>query len=155
MALAFQADITRVVTFMMARELSQRTYPHINCLDPHHAMSHHRNEPLLLAANQRLQTYHYGLFGQFLDKLQATREGDGTLLDSSLILYGSGMSDSNLHSHQGLPLVVVGGGAGTVAGNRHLSHPHMTPLANLHVSIAQKFGVSLDQFGDSTAATEL
>jgi hypothetical protein len=154
-AAAFQSDITRVVSFMMARELSQRTYPAINCLDPHHAMSHHRNEPLLLAANQRLQTYHYGLFAKFLDKLQSTPDGEGTLLDSSLILYGSGMSDSNLHSHQGLPLVVVGGAAGAVKGNRHLQYPHMTPLANLHVSIANKFGLPMDTFGDSTGTTEL
>jgi hypothetical protein len=155
MLAAFQSDVTRVVSFMMARELSQRTYPAINCLDPHHAMSHHRNEPLLMAANERLQIYHYSLLGQFLDKLKATPDGDGTLLDHSVIYYGSGMSDSNLHSHQGLPLVVVGGGAGKLRGNRHVQYPAMTPLANLHVSFAEMFGLSLDQFGDSTGRVDL
>jgi hypothetical protein len=152
---AFQTDTTRVFSFMMARELSQRTYPHINCLDPHHAMSHHRNEPLLLAANQRLQTYHYGLFGKFLEKLQNTPDGDGSLLDHSIIMYGSGMSDPNAHSHQTLPIVVAGGGAGTVRGNRHVAYPKLTPIANLHLSFARKFGLSIDSFGDSTAEADL
>ncbi|MBI4265288.1 MAG: DUF1552 domain-containing protein [Acidobacteria bacterium] len=152
---AFQADVTRVFSFMMARELSQRTYPHINCLDPHHAMSHHRNEPLLLAANQRLQTYHYGLFGQFLDKLKNTPDGDGSLLDHSLIMYGSGMADSNAHSHQALPIVVVGGAGGRVKGNRHLAYPKLTPIANLHVAFAQKLDVPLEKFGDSNGVVDL
>ena len=149
LAVAFQTDTTRVFTFMLARELSQRIYPKINCLDPHHALSHHRNEPLLMAANARLQTYHYSLFAKFIDKLASTPDGDGTLLDHSLIMYGSGMSDSNLHSHHEVPLVVVGGGNGKVQGNRHLSHPKLTPVANLHVALAHKFGLPIEKFGDS------
>jgi Protein of unknown function (DUF1552) len=154
LAVAFQTDTTRVFTFMMARELSQRIYPKIDCLDPHHALSHHRNEPLLMAANARLQMYHYSLFANFIDKLQSTPDGDGSLLDHSLIMYGSGMSDSNLHSHHEVPLVVVGGGGG-VKGNRHLAHPKLTPIANLHVSLAQRMGVEMTQFGDSTGAVAL
>lgn len=155
LAIAFQTDTTRVFSFMMARELSQRTYPKINCLDPHHALSHHRNEPLLMAANTRLQTYHYSLFARFLEKLASTPDGDGTLLDHSVLLYGSGMSDSNLHSHHDVPLVVVGGGAGTVKGNRHIAYPKLTPIANLHVALAQKFGLEVERFGDSNGAVDL
>ena len=152
---AFQTDTTRVFSFQMARELSQRIYPEIGCLDPHHALSHHRNEPLLMAANQRLQIYHYGLFAKFVQKLKDTPDGDGTLLDHSVLMYGSGMSDSNAHSHQGVPIVVVGGGAGTIKGNRHLSHPRLTPLANLHVAFAEKFGLGLQQFGESNGKIDL
>jgi hypothetical protein len=155
LAIAFQTDTTRVFSFMMARELSQRIYPQINCLDPHHALSHHRNEPQLMAANTRLQTYHYSLFAKFIDKLASTPDGDGSILDHSLIFYGSGMSDSNLHSHHEIPLVVVGGGAGTVKGNRHIAYPKLTPVANLHVAFAQKFGLDIDRFGDSNGVVEL
>jgi len=152
---AFQTDMTRVCTFQMARELSQRIYPEIGCLDPHHAMSHHRNEPLLLAANARLQTYHYSLFAKFVGKLRDTPDGDGTLLDHVILQYGSGMSDSNAHSHHDLPIVVVGGGAGTVKGNRHLAHPISTPLANLHMAYAHKFGLDIQSFGDSNGVINL
>ena len=155
LAVAYQSDITRVFTFMMARELSQRTYPKLNVLDPHHATSHHRNQPALMAACARIQTYHYGLFAKFIDKLSKSPDGDGTVLDHSAIMYGSGMSDSNLHSHHGLPIVVVGGGAGTIKGNRHLVHPAMTPMANLHLSLAQKFGCQIDSFGTSTSTCEI
>jgi hypothetical protein len=155
LGVAYQSDITRVFTFMMARELSQRTYPKLNVLDPHHATSHHRNQPALMDACARIQTYHYGLFAKFVDKLSKMPDGDGTVLDHSVIMYGSGMSDSNLHSHHGLPIVVVGGGAGTIKGNRHLVYPVMTPLANLHLSIAQKFGCQMGSFGTSTSACEL
>jgi len=155
LAIAFQSDTTRVFSFMMARELSQRIYPEIGCLDPHHALSHHRNEPLLMAANARLQTYHYSLFAKFIDKLANTPDGDGTLLDHSLIMYGSGMSDSNLHSHHEIPLVVVGSGGGTVKGHRHLVHPKLTPVANLHVALAQKMGLEIDRYGESTGVVDL
>ncbi len=155
LAVAFQADLTRVFTFMMARELSQRIYPQLNCLDPHHALSHHRNEPLLMAANARLQMYHYSLFGKFVEKLSTTPDGDGTLLDHALLMYGSGMSDSNLHSHHDIPLVVVGGGGGTVKGNRHLAYPRLTPVANLHVALAQKMGLDISSFGDSNGVVAL
>ncbi len=154
LAVAFQSDTTRVFSFMMARELSQRIYPKIDCLDPHHALSHHRNEPLLMAANARLQTYHYSLFAGFIDKLANTPDGDGSLLDHSLIMYGSGMSDSNLHSHHEIPLVVVGGAGGT-KGNRHINYPKLTPIANLHVAMAQKMGLEITEFGDSNGVVAL
>jgi hypothetical protein len=152
---AFQTDTTRVFSFQMARELSQRIYPEIGCLDPHHALSHHRNEPLLMQANQRLQIYHYGLFAKFVQKLKDTPDGDGTLLDHSILMYGSGMSDSNAHSHHGVPIVVVGGGNGTIKGNRHLKHQILTPLANLHVAFADKFGLGIETFGESNGKIDL
>ncbi len=154
LAIAFQSDTTRVFSFMLARELSQRIYPKIDCLDPHHALSHHRNEPLLMAANARLQTYHYSLFARFIDKLANTPDGDGSLLDHSLIQYGSGMSDSNLHSHHEIPLVVVGG-AGGVKGNKHVNYPKLTPVANLHLAMAQRMGLEMTQFGDSNGIVAL
>jgi hypothetical protein len=155
LAMAYQSDITRVFTFMMARELSQRTYPQLNCLDPHHAMSHHRNEPALIAGNARVQTYHYGLFAKFVDRLKNTPDGDGSLLDHSLILYGSGMQNSNLHSHHDIPLVVVGGGSGTVKGNRHVATPKLTPVANLLVALGQKSGLDIAQHGASNGVVDL
>jgi hypothetical protein len=155
LAMAYQSDITRVFTFMMARELSQRTYPQLNCLDPHHAMSHHRNDPTLMAANARVQTYHYSLFAKFVDRLKSTPDGDGSLLDHSLILYGSGMLHSNAHSHHDLPIVVVGGGSGTVKGNRHLATPKLTPIANLLVALGQKSGLDITEHGASNGVVDL
>jgi hypothetical protein len=155
LAMAYQSDITRVFTFMMARELSQRTYPQLNCLDPHHAMSHHRNEPALIAGNARVQTYHYSLFAKFVERLKNTPDGDGSLLDHSLILYGSGMQNSNLHSHHDIPLVVVGGGSGTVNGNRHLATGKNIPIANLLVALGQKSGLDITQHGASNGVVDL
>jgi hypothetical protein len=155
LAAAWQSDVTRVFAFMMARELSQRTYPELNCLDPHHAMSHHRNEPALMAGCARVSTFHASLFAKFVDKLQSTPDGDGSLLDHSLILYGSGMAKSNQHTHTDLPLVVVGGGSGTVKGNRHLRYSISTPIANLHVALGQKMGLEMNEFGHSNGVVEL
>ena len=155
LAAAYQNDTTRVFTFMMARELSQRTYPQLNCLDPHHAMSHHRNEPALVAGCARVQTYHYSLFSKFVERLKNTPDGDGSLLDHSLILYGSGMANSNQHSHTEVPLMVVGGGTGTVKGNRHLNYPKYTPIANLLVALGQKSGLEMTQFGTSNGVVDL
>ena len=150
MHVAFQTDTTRVFTFQMARELSQRIYPEIGCLDPHHAMSHHRNEPLLLAANARLQTVSLQPVREVRPEAEATRRtATARCSITSILQYGSGMSDSNAHSHHDLPIVVVGGGAGTVKGNRHLAYPIATPLANLHVAYAHKFGLDIQTFGDS------
>jgi hypothetical protein len=155
LAMAYQSDITRVFTFMMARELSQRTYPQLNCLDPHHAMSHHRNEPALIAGNARVQTYHYSLFAKFVERLKNTPDGDGSLLDHSLILYGSGMQNSNLHSHHDIPLVVVGGGSGSVMGNRHVATGKNIPIANLLVALGQKSGLDITQHGASNGVVDL
>jgi Protein of unknown function (DUF1552) len=155
LAMAYQSEITRVFTFMMARELSQRTYPQLNCLDPHHAMSHHRNEPALIAGNARVQTYHYSLFARFVERLKNTPDGDGSLLDHSLILYGSGMQNSNLHSHHDIPLVVVGVGSGTVKGNRHVATGKNIPIANLLVALGQKSGLDITQHGASNGVVDL
>ncbi len=126
-ALAFQADITRVATFMMARELSQRTYPQVNAPDPHHATSHHQNDAKKIEALTRIQTYHIALFGHYLSKLRSIPDGDGTLLDHTMLLYGSNMSNSNLHNHFPLPVLVAGGACGKIKGGRHLRYADEDP----------------------------
>jgi hypothetical protein len=155
MALAYQADLTRVFTFMMAREVSQRTYPEIGVTEPHHSISHHGNRPAAIAGHAVVNTYHVGLFAKFLERLRTTSDGDGSLLDHSLILYGSGMSDGNGHTGGPLPNVVIGGAAGRLKGNRHIAPPAATPAANLMLSIAQSFGVDDAKFGISTGTVDL
>jgi hypothetical protein len=150
MALAYQANITRVITFMVSREVSNRTYPQVSVTDGHHAISHHQNRAESMEKNVRIQTYNIGQFKYFLDRLKATPDGDGTLLDNSLILYGSNMSNSNAHDHFPLPNVVVGGAAGNMKGGRHLRYPDHTPMANLHVTMLDKAGVKEEKLGDST-----
>lgn len=153
--LAFQADITRVFTFLMGKELSNRTYPQVGVPDPHHSTSHHQNDPVRLAKLVKINTYHVSLFAHFLQKLRATPDGDGNLLDHSIIVYGGGISDGDSHSHVDLPLVVAGGGAGQLKGGRHLKFPAYTPMANLMVSLLGKVGVPTEHFGDSTGALPL
>jgi hypothetical protein len=148
--LAYQADLTRVATFMMARELSQRTYPSVNVHDPHHSVSHHQNDPVKIEALTRVQTYQARLLAYYLEKLKTTRDGDGSLLDHSLILYGANMSNSNLHNHFPLPVVVMGGASGKVQGNRHMKMPDYTPMSNLLVSMLDKVGAPVEKLGDST-----
>jgi len=150
MAIAFQADITRVATFMMAREVSYRTFPMLGISEAFHPASHHQNNPARLEQLSKINTYHVGLFGYMLDKLRSTKDGDGTLLDNTLMLYGSGMSNSNIHNHSPLPIVLGGGAAGTLKGGRHLKYPEETPMANLLLSILHKAGVKQDSIGDST-----
>jgi Protein of unknown function (DUF1552) len=147
---AFQADLTRVSTFMLARELSQRTYPQVNVSDPHHSVSHHQDDPQKKAALTRLQNYHMQMFAYYLDKLRSTPDGDGSLLDHSMILYGSNMSNSNLHNHFPLPAVLAGGAAGRLSGNRHLRYADHTPMTNLLMSMLNKLDVPMEQLGDST-----
>ncbi len=149
-ALAYQADLTRVSTFMMARELSQRTYPQVNAHDPHHSVSHHENNAEKIDTLTRIQTYHAGMFAYYLEKLRSTPDGDGSLLDHSMILYGSNMSSSNLHNHFPLPTVLVGGGAGQLKGNRHLKYADRTPMTNLLMTMLNKLDIPLNQVGDST-----
>ncbi len=149
-ALAFQADVTRVGTFMLARETSYRTYNQIGVPDPHHSTSHHGNDPDKLEKLAKINTYHMSLFAYFLDKLRSTADGDGTLLDHSMILYGGGMSNSNVHSHVNMPELLVGGAAGRLKGGRHLVYPDHTPMANLLVSILDKMNVKAESIGDST-----
>jgi hypothetical protein len=155
LALAYQADLTRVFTFMMAREVSQRTYPEIGVTEPHHSISHHGNRPAAIEGHAKLNAYHVGMFAKFLERLRATPDGDGSLLDHSVILYGSGMSDGNGHTGSPLPHVVVGKGAGQIRGNRHISTPEGTPMANLLLAISQKFGVEQDSFGVSRGSIDL
>ena len=147
--LAFQADVTRVITFQLARETSNRTYPEIGVPDPHHPLSHHGNDPKKIEKIARINRFHVSLFAEFLKKLRDTPEGDGTLLDHSLLLYGSGMGNPNRHDHDNLPILVAGGAAGRMKGGRHIRFAKPTPLANLHLTLLDKVGVRLDSFGDS------
>jgi hypothetical protein len=149
-AVAFEANVTRVFTYMKSRDASQRVYPNIGVNEPHHAMSHHGNNPEKIAGLVKLNTYHVTLFGKFLQKMQSTPDGDGSLLDHSLILYGSGMSESDQHSRIDVPTLLVGGAAGDLKGNRHLKVEKETPLANLMVSVANMFDCEIDKFGIST-----
>jgi hypothetical protein len=135
---------------MYGREQSARTYPQLGISDPHHQLTHHQNDPEKLEKCTKIQTHHTALFSAFVDKLHATRDGDGSLLDHSVILYGAGLSNSDRHTHSPLPTVVVGGGAGTLKGGRHLVYPEGTPLTNLHVTLLDKVGVPIDRLGDST-----
>jgi hypothetical protein len=150
MALAFQADITRISTFMMAREVSYRTFPMLGISEGFHPASHHQNDPARLENLTKINTYHVELLSHLLARLKATPDGDGNLLDHSLILYGSGMSNSNVHNHSPLPVLVAGGGAGKLKGGRHLKYPENTPMSNLLVSILDKAGASQESIGDST-----
>jgi hypothetical protein len=148
--LAFQTDMTRVISLMMAREGSNRPYRSINIADGHHNLTHHQNEADKIAKVTKINEVHVKMFAYLLEKLKATPDGDGNLLDHSMILYGSSISDGNLHTHHDLPIVVAGGGAGQVKGNRHLKFPKDTPLNNLLVSMLDKAGVPVEKFGDST-----
>ena len=148
--LAFRSDMTRVSTFMLGRELNFRTYPEIGITEGHHGLSHHQDNPTQLAKYARLNTYQTELFAWFLDKLQSTPEGDGTLLDHSMFLYGAALSNPNLHAHYDLPLAVVGGGAGRLKGGRHLVFRNETPMTNLLLSLLDKAGVPAETLGDST-----
>src|SRR4051812_12960691 len=147
--LAFQGDVTRVVTFQLARETSNRTYPEIGVPDPHHPLTHHGNDPEKVARMARINQFHVSLFAEFLAKLKATPEGDGSLLDHALYLYGSGMGNPNVHDHTNLPILVAGGAAGRMRGGRHIRYAQPTPLANLHLTLLDKVGVRLDSFADS------
>jgi hypothetical protein len=147
--LAFQADITRVVSFQLTRELSNRTYPEIGVPDPHHPTSHHGNDPEKLAKIAKINTFHVSLFAKFLEKLKATQDGDASLLDQTVYLYGSGMGNPSLHDHENLPIVVAGGTAAGLRGGRHIRYKDGSPLANLHLTLLDRVGVNLESFGDS------
>jgi len=153
--LAYQTDLTRVITFMLGRELSGRTYAEIGVPDSHHPTSHHRDDPVLYEKVTKINEFHTGLFAYYLDKLDAIPDAGGSLLDNMMMLYGAGMSDSNQHSNRGLPLVLFGGGAGTIQGGRHLRFPEGTPIGNLHLAMLDKMGVPLDKIGNSTGPLDL
>ena len=148
-ALAMQGDVTRVITFQLARETSTRTYPEIGVSDPHHPLTHHGNDPEKIARMAKINAFHVSLFAYYIDKLKSTPDGDGTLLDHSVVLYGSGMGNPNVHDHVNLPTIVAGGGAGRMKGGRHITYAEPTPLANLHLTLLEKVGVRLDTFADS------
>jgi hypothetical protein len=152
--LALQSNITRVITFQLARETSNRSYPEIGVNDPHHLLTHHGNDPEKIAMVAKINQFHVSLFAEFLQKLQATREGSGSLLDNVLYLYGSGMGNPNVHDHVNLPIIVAGGAAGNMRGGRHIRYNDATPLANLHLTLLDKVGVRLDTFGDSDGKIE-
>ena len=152
MTIAFQADITRISTFMMAREVSYRTFPMLGISEAFHPASHHQNNPERLAQLTKIQTFHVALWSYWLEKLRATPDGDGNLLDHSLLLYGGAMSNSNVHNHSPLPILVAGGATGSMKGGRHLHYPENTPMANLLLTILNKAGIPLESVGDSTGA---
>ncbi len=147
--LAMQGDVTRVITFQLARETSNRTYTEIGVSDPHHPLTHHGNDPDKIARMAKINAFHVSLFAYFLEKLKATPEGDGSLLDHGLFLYGSGMGNPNVHDHVNLPILVAGGAAGRHKGARHIRYAEPTPLANLHLTLLERAGVRLDAFADS------
>jgi hypothetical protein len=150
LVLAYRANITRVSTYMVARETSNRTYPQLGVPDGHHEISHHQNLPEAIKKNIKIQIYHVGLFAQFLEKMRSTPDGNGSLLDNSIVLFGSNMSNSNLHDHFPLPNLLVGKGAGRLKGGRHIKYPDRTPMTNLLLTLLDKAGVPLDVLGDST-----
>jgi len=154
--LAYQSDLTRVITFMYGREQTGRPYPQIGIPEPHHPLTHHQNDAAKMAKCTVIQTYHVRLFAAYLEKLRATADGDGTLLDNLVLLYGGGISNSDRHTHGPLPTLLLGGGAGTLKGGRHLVYPQDTPLTNLQLTLLHKMGVPSERLGDSTGQfTEL
>jgi hypothetical protein len=148
--LAFQCDLTRVITFMYGREQNGRPYPQIGVPEPHHPLTHHQNQPEKMEKCARIQTYHIRLFADYLDKLRSIQDGDGSLLDHVILLYGGGISHSDRHTHGPLPTLVVGGGGGTIKGGRHLVYPEHTPLTNLQLTLLSNLGIAAEKIGDST-----
>lgn len=149
--LALQSDLTRVITFMMSKEQSARPYPEIGVPDAHHPLSHHNNNPELVARMSRINIYHAQLFARYLDKLAAVPEGDGSLLDNMTLLYGGGLSNSTIHSGTNLPLLLLGGGAGWLRGGEHRHYAGEPTLADLHLSLLSRFDIHVDSLGGSTA----
>lgn len=152
--LAFRTDTTRVFSMILAREVSNRTYPQIGVPEPHHPVSHHRNDPILIEKKSRIDAYHVSLLGYLAEQMQATADGDGSLLDQSLLMYGGGMGNGNLHLHADLPCVLLGKLGGKVKTGQHIVYPEGTPMANLLLTMLDKVGVHVDTIGDSTGRLE-
>jgi len=152
--LALQGDLTRVVTFQLARETSNRSYPEIGISEAHHPLTHHGNDPEKIAKVAKINAFHVSLFADFLQRLAETPEGDGSLLDHVLYLYGSGMGNPNVHDHTNLPILVAGGAVGKMRGGRHLRYSEPTPLANLHLTLLEKVGVPVESFADSNGRVD-
>jgi len=148
--LAYQSDLTRVVTFMYGREQTGRPYPQIGVPEPHHPTTHHQNNPAKMEKCTRIQRHHLALFAEYLEKLRKTPDGDGSLLDHVILLYGAGICNSDRHTHGPLPVLLLGGGAWGLKGGRHLIYPEHTPLTNLQLTLLNKLGVPADKLGDST-----
>jgi hypothetical protein len=155
MVLAYQSDLTRVSTFMLARELSGRTYPEIGVPDAHHPTSHHKDDRELIAKIAKVNTFHTTLLSYYLDRLRSTPDGDGSLLDHLMLIYGAGMSDSNRHDPSDLPILLLGGASGQLKGGRHIRYADNPPMANLLVTLLDKLDVPIDQLGNSTGKLEL
>ena len=153
--LAYQTDLTRVVSFMVGREISGRTYNEIGIPDAHHPLSHHLDDPVKIGTMSKINTYHVVLFAKFVEKMRSTPDGDGSLLDHSLLLYGAGMSNSNAHAPINLPIMLVGGAGGGLKGGRHITYPEDTPMANLLMAIMDTLGVPMDQVGDSNGMLDV
>ena len=153
LALAYETDLTRVATFMMGREITGRTYPEIGVRDAHHPISHHQKDPIKLEKLRKINRFHVELFSDFIARLASTPDGDGTILDHAMIVYGAGMSDSNTHGSYDLPILLAGGGAG--GGGRHIRYPEDTPLANLHLRLLDKMGIPVEALGDATGPLAL
>ena len=152
--LAFQADVTRVSTLLFGREASVRTYGEIGVSDPHHPLSHHRNLPENHEKLTKINTYHTSLYAYFLDKMKATKDGDGTLLDHSMLVYGGCISDGNSHSHSNLPMLLAGRGNGRLRPGRHIEYARGTPTTNLYLSLLEHMDVPTERLGDSTGKLE-
>ncbi|HJT78395.1 MAG TPA: DUF1552 domain-containing protein [Gemmataceae bacterium] len=152
LVLAFQTDVTRICTFVLANEGSNRPYPFISVPEGHHDLSHHQNNPVKLAKIKEINTFHIKQFAYLLTRLRSIREGDGTLLDQCMIAYGSGNSDGNRHNHDDLPILLAGGGGGTFRSGRHVRYPNETPLNNLWLALLDRMGVQTSQLGDATGA---
>jgi hypothetical protein len=152
--LAFQTDSTRMVTFTLANDGSNRAFPEIGIPEAHHQLSHHRGNPTTLEKIARIDRFYVEQFAWFLERMQETTEGNGSLLDAAMVLYGGCISEGNKHWHSNLPIVLAGGGSGTLAPGKLLAAPDPTPMCNLHLALAQRLGVKLDRFGDSTGCLQ-
>jgi hypothetical protein len=148
--LAFQSDTTRVTTMMLARETSQRPYPELGISDGHHGLSHHGGDTEKIGKVSKINAFHVMQFAYFLEKLKSVADGEGCLLDNSVILYGCGLSDSNSHLHTDLPIIVAGSAGGSINGGRHIRYADGTPLTNLQLTLLDRLGLQLEKFGDST-----
>jgi hypothetical protein len=153
--IAYQTDLTRVITFMIGREQNTRVYDELGFSDAYHPLSHHQNDPAKIAKVIEINTLHTKMLAYFLDKMRSTRDGDGSLLDHSIIVYGSAISDGNLHLHDNLPVLLVGGASGQLKGGRHVRYPAETPTTNLYLTLLDMLGMPLEKFGDSTGRLEL
>ena len=155
--LAYQSDLTRVITFMFGRELTGRTYPEIGISDPHHPLTHHNGDTEKIAKVLQINIYHAKTFAYYLEKLRSTPDGDGSLLDHMILVYGGSLSDGNVHAHNNLPAVVAGGAGGQIKGGRHIRYPkeQEIPMSNLWLTLLDKLGLPVEEFGDSTGKLDL